>query len=68
MRIPEGEPGSPDLSVPGDGYVIEVDRRGGVGIEKRRLRLSDGMVYHPGGIADDGAIPVRPGQRVPTGQ
>ena len=61
VRIPEGEPGKPDLSVPGDGYLIEVVRSGGVGIEKRRLRLSEGMAYHPGGIADDGAnlyVPV----------
>ena len=61
VRIPEGEPGDPDLTVPGDGYLIEVGRSGDVGIEKRRLRLSEGMVYHPGGIAHDGTylyVPV----------
>jgi len=61
VRIPEGEPGNPDLTVPGDGYLIEVGRSGAVGVEKRRLRLGAGMVYHPGGIAHDGTnlyVPV----------
>jgi hypothetical protein len=54
VRIPEGEPGAPDLSVAGKGFLIEVGREGDTGIEKRRLELSDGMVYHPGGLATDG--------------
>jgi hypothetical protein len=54
VRIPEGEPGAPDLTVPGDGYLIEVGREDRVGIEIARLKLSDGMVYHPGGLATDG--------------
>jgi hypothetical protein len=61
VRIPQGESGNPDLSSPGDGYLIEVGRSGDVGVEKRRLRLSEGMVYHPGGIAHDGTylyVPV----------
>lgn len=61
VRIPEGEPGKPDLTVAGDGYLIEVGRSGDVGVERGRLRLSEGMVYHPGGIAEDGSylyVPV----------
>ena len=54
VRIPEGEPGAPDLSVPGDGYLIEVARDGDRAVEKRRLKLSEGMRYHPGGLASDG--------------
>ncbi len=61
VRIPEGEPGAPDLTVPGDGYLIEVGRENRVGTEIARLKLSDGMVYHPGGLATDGTslfVPV----------
>ncbi len=61
VRIPEGEPGAPDLSVAGKGFLIEIGREKGddeahprVGIEKRRLELCNGMVYHPGGLATDG--------------
>lgn len=56
VRIPIGEPGRPDLSVPGDGYVIEVAREGELGFEERRLTLSDGAIYHPGGLATDGTF------------
>jgi len=67
VRIPEGEPGAPDLTAPGKGYLIEVGREDRIGVELDRLELSDGMVYHPGGLASDGEhlfVPVseyRPG-------
>ena len=54
VRIPEGEPGAPDLTVAGSGYLIEVGRHDRIGVEVARLELSDGMVYHPGGLATDG--------------
>ena len=54
VRIPKGEPGAPDLSTPGDGYLIHVARDGERAVEERRLKLSDGMLYHPGGLASDG--------------
>ncbi len=54
VRIPQGEPGNPDLAVAGRGFLIEADRNEGVGTEKARLELCDGMVYHPGGLATDG--------------
>jgi hypothetical protein len=54
VRIPVGDPGAPDLTVPGDGYLIHVARDGEHAAEQRRLKLSDGMNYHPGGIASDG--------------
>jgi hypothetical protein len=40
--------------VPGKGYLIEVGRKDDVGVEVGRLELGEGMLYHPGGIADDG--------------
>jgi hypothetical protein len=54
VRIPQGEPENPDLTVAGRGFLIEIDPNDGVGTEKARLELSDGMVYHPGGLATDG--------------
>ena len=56
VRIPAGEPGNPDLAVAGKGFLIEVGREGDVGVEKGRLELCDGMVYHPGGLATDGNV------------
>ena len=56
VRIPAGDPGNPDLAVAGKGFLIEVGREGDVGVEKRRLELCDGMVYHPGGLATDGNV------------
>ena len=54
VRIPEGEPGAPDLTVPGDGQLIAAHRDGDHGAERWRMKLSEGMVYHPGGLATDG--------------
>ena len=56
VRIPEGAPGQPDLSVAGKGFLIEVGRDSGVGNEAGRLELCDGMVYHPGGLGTDGKV------------
>ncbi len=56
VRIPEGAPGQPNLSVAGQGFLIEIGRDGDVGTEEGRLELCDGMVYHPGGLGTDGKV------------
>ena len=68
VRIPAGDPGKPDPSVTGQGFLIEIGREGEgdrgrhpesgsqVGKEKRRLELCDGARYHPGGLASDGNV------------
>ncbi len=51
VRIPLTSSGETDKSLPGKGFLIEVNREGE---EVGRVELCDGMVYHPGGVGSDG--------------
>ena len=60
VRFTKTEAGSPDAAVEGQGFLIEMRREGPpVGepgshvVEKARLQLGAGLVYHPGGLATD---------------
>ena len=54
VRYPRTPEGKPDPEAAGQGFLIELAREGDVGIEKGRLELCDGLVYHPGGLTADG--------------
>ncbi len=61
VKFTKAETGSPDLSTEGQGFLVELARDGSRVDEKRRLQLGSGLVYHPGGLATDGAhiyVPV----------
>jgi hypothetical protein len=62
VRFTKEEGGAPDLTVEGQGFLIEVRRDGPTVVaEKARLQLGAGLVYHPGGLATDGThiyVPV----------
>ncbi|HEX5938811.1 MAG TPA: DUF6454 family protein, partial [Dehalococcoidia bacterium] len=54
VRFTRTESGSPDHSIEGQGFLIEVKRDGRVVREKHRLPVGAGLIYHPGGLATDG--------------
>ena len=62
VRFTKEASGAPDLSVEGEGFLIEVRREGERQVaEKARIHLGAGLVYHPGGLATDGTylyVPV----------
>jgi hypothetical protein len=61
VRFTRSDTGSPDLSIEGQGFLIELERDGHVVRQRRRLTLGAGLVYHPGGLATDGTnvyVPV----------